>query len=86
MKGLVTVGKSGSGNEVMGMGTLITKKKKRKGKGNSYHKKNKQQKNKTYITISNRKKEDIFSEKKITHALLVIIETERTMPPQKVEK
>lgn len=42
MKGLVTVGKSGSGNEVMGMG--------------------------------------------ITHALLVIIEIERTMPPQKVEK
>lgn len=29
MKGLVTVGKSGSGNEVMGMGTLITKKKKK---------------------------------------------------------
>lgn len=32
-------------------------------------------------------KKKIFSQKKkITHALLVIIETERTMPPQKVEK
>ena len=63
MKGLVTVGKSGSGNEVMGMGTLITKKKKDKGKETATTFESNNRKIKLILQYQIEKKK-IFSQKK----------------------